>query len=152
MWRGAIIVCLKWLLVRLHYLNNVAKVLLEKGKKTSQITSVPALDLSCSKDLHHIEGPPPCFISQSQVRQPSSRCCWVTFSELQSHFHSSEYVLCSGSWQERLTSQRKGFSPECWSEWTFKDMLRLNDFPQVSQVNGISFVWAEDFWGKRLYI
>lgn len=41
-----------------------------------------------------------------------------------------------------LTSQRKGFSPECWSEWTFKDMLRLNDFPHVSQVNGMSLVWA----------
>lgn len=41
-----------------------------------------------------------------------------------------------------LTSQRKGFSPECWSEWTFKDMLRLKDFPHVSQVNGISLVWA----------
>lgn len=42
------------------------------------------------------------------------------------------------------TSQRKGFSPECCSECTFKDMLRLKDFPQVSQVNGMSFVWARD--------
>lgn len=41
-----------------------------------------------------------------------------------------------------LTSHRKGFSPECWSEWTFRDMLRLNDFPHVSQVKGMSFVWA----------
>lgn len=42
------------------------------------------------------------------------------------------------------TSQRKGFSPECCSECTFRDMLRLKDFPQVSQVNGMSFVWARD--------
>lgn len=49
----------------------------------------------------------------------------------------------------RLTSQRKGFSPECWSEWTFKDMLRLNDFPHVSQVNGMSFVWAGERQGRK---
>lgn len=41
-----------------------------------------------------------------------------------------------------LTSQRKGFSPECCSEWTFSDILRLKDFPQVSQVKGMSLVWA----------
>lgn len=40
------------------------------------------------------------------------------------------------------TSHLKGFSPECCSEWTFRDMLRLNDFPHVSQVNGMSFVCA----------
>ena len=40
------------------------------------------------------------------------------------------------------TSHLKGFSPECCREWTFRDMLRLNDFPHVSQVNGMSFVWA----------
>lgn len=41
------------------------------------------------------------------------------------------------------TSHLKGFSPECCSEWTFRDMLRLKDFPHVSQVNGMSLVWAE---------
>lgn len=44
------------------------------------------------------------------------------------------------SWQ--LTSQRKGFSPECCSECTLSDMLRLKDFPQVSHVKGMSLVWA----------
>lgn len=39
-----------------------------------------------------------------------------------------------------LTSHLKGFSPECWRECTFKDMLRLNDFPHVSQVKGMSLV------------
>lgn len=41
-----------------------------------------------------------------------------------------------------LTSHRKGFSPECCSECTLRDMLRLKDFPQVSQVKGMSLVWA----------
>lgn len=40
------------------------------------------------------------------------------------------------------TSQRKGFSPECCREWTLRDMLRLKDLPQVSQVKGMSLVWA----------
>lgn len=39
-----------------------------------------------------------------------------------------------------LTSHLKGFSPECCSEWTLRDMLRLKDFPQVSQVKGMSLV------------
>lgn len=42
----------------------------------------------------------------------------------------------------KLTSHLKGFSPECCRECTFRDMLRLNDFPHVSHVNGMSFVWA----------
>lgn len=42
--------------------------------------------------------------------------------------------------RRELTSQRKGFSPECCSECTLRDMLRLKDFPQVSQVNGMSLV------------
>jgi len=39
-----------------------------------------------------------------------------------------------------LTSHLKGFSPECCREWTLRDMLRLKDFPQVSQVKGMSLV------------
>ena len=42
----------------------------------------------------------------------------------------------------RLTSHLKGFSPECCKECTLSDMLRLNDFPQVSHVKGMSFVCA----------
>lgn len=59
-------------------------------------------------------------------------------------------TLCDRSgrqWQcikSAQTSHLKGFSPECCKEWTFRDMLRLKDFPHVSQVNGMSFVWAED--------
>ena len=41
-----------------------------------------------------------------------------------------------------LTSHLKGFSPECCKECTLSDILRLNDFPQVSHVNGMSFVCA----------
>lgn len=41
-----------------------------------------------------------------------------------------------------LTSHLKGFSPECCRECTLRDILRLNDFPQVSHVNGMSFVCA----------
>lgn len=41
-----------------------------------------------------------------------------------------------------LTSHLKGFSPECCKECTLRDMLRLNDFPQVSHVKGMSFVCA----------
>ncbi len=48
------------------------------------------------------------------------------------------------------TSHWKGFSPECWREWTFRDMLLLNDLPHVSQVNGISFVWAKDTYNKTM--
>lgn len=44
--------------------------------------------------------------------------------------------------EAELTSQRKGFSPECCSECTLRDILRLKDFPQVSQVKGMSLVWA----------
>lgn len=47
-----------------------------------------------------------------------------------------------GSRRRELTSHRKGFSPECCSECTLRDMLRLKDFPQVSQVKGMSLVWA----------
>lgn len=47
------------------------------------------------------------------------------------------------------TSHLKGFSPECCREWTFRDMLRLNDLPHVSQVNGISLVWAERHRGTK---
>lgn len=41
-----------------------------------------------------------------------------------------------------LTSHLNGFSPECCRECTLRDMLRLKDFPQVSQVKGMSLVWA----------
>lgn len=47
------------------------------------------------------------------------------------------------------TSHLKGFSPECCREWTFRDMLRLNDLPHVSQVNGMSLVWAERHRGTK---
>lgn len=45
-----------------------------------------------------------------------------------------------GRGSRELTSHRKGFSPECCSECTLRDMLRLKDFPQVSQVKGMSLV------------
>lgn len=48
-----------------------------------------------------------------------------------------------GAWgrgRRELTSHRKGFSPECCSECTLRDMLRLKDLPQVSQVKGMSLV------------
>lgn len=56
------------------------------------------------------------------------------------HTQASPHTWARG--QPGLTSHLKGFSPECCRECTLSDMLRLNDFPQVSQVNGISFVCA----------
>lgn len=52
---------------------------------------------------------------------------------------------CPEAWPWRaalLTSHLKGFSPECCKECTLSDILRLNDFPQVSHVKGMSFVCA----------
>ncbi len=57
-----------------------------------------------------------------------------------------QYLILSGLRliirMTELTSHLKGFSPECWRECTLRDMLRLKDFPHVSQVNGMSLVWA----------
>lgn len=55
----------------------------------------------------------------------------------------------SGGIDGAQTSHLKGFSPECCREWTFRDMLRLNDLPHVSQVNGMSLVWAERHRGAK---
>lgn len=34
-----------------------------------------------------------------------------------------------------------GFSPVCVRMWFFNTLEYVNDFPQVWQVNGLSFVW-----------
>lgn len=108
----------------------------------SMVTAV-SLDLPLLGSLH----PPQTPVHRCVPPPPACSASWLPFLPLPGVRGAArtQYPTRVG-----LTSQRKGFSPECCSECTLRDMLRLKDFPQVSQVKGMSLVWAVGGWAPSV--